>query len=82
MNLFSKEVIPAGKATHPQPSVREKTQEAAILALERIIQLLRDPDASHADVLKTAQLIFDRIYPAQTDGLENGGDFDICVKEE
>ena len=55
--------------------------KAARLAVERLTQLLRDPEASHADVLKAASLIFEKIYVSPPEGAL-AGDFDICVKGE
>ena len=75
-------MIRAGKKTVPAPTVRDKTQEAAILALERLISLLQDAETSNGDVFKAVQLIFERVLPAQGGGDGPGGDFDICVKEE
>ena len=63
------------------PALRETTQRAALKAVERLLELLENPDASHADVLKASALIFERIYPAQGQGAA-GGDYEICVKEE
>ena len=53
----------------------------AIMAVERLKKLLRDPDASNADALKAATLIFERVYPTPQTGAA-AGDFDICIKEE
>ena len=61
----------------------EKTQEAALLSLQRLIGLLQDPDTSNADVLKASALIFERIYPLQSgSAAPQGGDYEICVKED
>ena len=57
------------------------TKEAAVRALERLIELLQNPDTPNGDVLKASQLIFERIYPGQA-APPQGGDFDIIVKEE
>ncbi|MBR1585053.1 MAG: hypothetical protein IJ662_05895 [Clostridia bacterium] len=62
--------------------MRETTHLTALKAVERLKELLENPDTSHADVLKAATLIFERIYPAANGGAANGGDFEICVKEE
>ena len=59
----------------------EKTQEAALLSLQRLIDLLRDPDTPNADVLKASTLIFERIYPLQSGGAAAQGDFEIVVDE-
>ena len=63
------------------PTVGEKTQEAALLSLERLIELLRNPDTPNADVLKASALIFERIYPLQCSGAAAQGDFDIVLDE-
>ena len=61
----------------------EKTQEAALLSLQRLIGLLQDPDTPNADVLKASALIFERIHPLQSGGAApQGGDYEICVKED
>ena len=61
----------------------EKTQEAALLSLQRLIGLLQDPDTPNADVLKASALIFERIYPFQSGAAApGGGDYEICVKED
>ena len=65
----------------PAPTVGEKTQEAALLSLERLIGLLTNPDTPNADVLKASALIFERIYPQQSSGGVTQGDFDIVVGE-
>ena len=72
------------KATRKKqaPTVGEKTQEAALLSLQRLIGLLQDPDTPNADVLKASALIFERIYPLQGGAPASQGDFDIVVKEE
>ena len=64
------------------PTVGEKTQEAALLSLERLIELLQNPDTPNADVLKASALIFERIFPLQTAGTPADGDYEICVKED
>lgn len=58
----------------------EKTQQAALLAAERLISLLEDPDTGNGDVIKAATLILEKLYPIQSDSLA-GGDYDICIKE-
>ncbi len=65
----------------PHQTVREKTTEAAVQALRRLIELLENPDTGPGDVIKAAALILERVYPLQGAG-DSGGDFDICVKEE
>ncbi|MBR4359133.1 MAG: hypothetical protein IKP32_00740 [Clostridia bacterium] len=69
------------KRPTPAQVVREKTQEAAIQALQRLSDLLLNPDTGNGDVLKAAALILERVYPLQAEA-PAGGDFDICVKEE
>lgn len=59
----------------------EKTQQAALLAAERLISLLEDPDTVNSDVIKAATLILEKLYPVQSEPL-SGGDYDICIKED
>ncbi len=66
----------------PEKRLRESSREAAEKAVSRLMELLDDPDTSHADVLKAATLIFDRVYPAAAGEKEAGGDYEICVKGE
>lgn len=62
--------------------MRETAGSAAQRAVERLLKLLDDPEASHGDVLKAAALIFERVLPAVAGGDSAGSDFEICVKEE
>lgn len=64
----------------PGQALQEKAAAAAILAVERLKKLLRDPDASNADALKAATLIFERVYPTLPGNA--AGDFEISIKEE
>lgn len=75
-------MIPSGRKPDAGKRLQEASRDAALLAVERLRDLLADPDASAADVLKAATLIFDKIYPAAAGGGPTGGDFEICVKEE
>lgn len=75
-----KEVIGATKQTDPGKRLQETARKTAQRAVERLLDLLNDPDASHTDVLKAAALIFERIYPAAAGG--DAGDYEICIKEE
>ena len=59
----------------------EKTQQAALLAAERLISLLEDPDTVNSDVIKAATLILEKLYPVQSESL-SAGDYDICIKED
>lgn len=61
--------------------LQEKSLQAALLAVERLINLLSDPDSSNADALKAATLIFEKIHPLSS-GDAAAGDFEICVKED
>ncbi|MBQ9263730.1 MAG: hypothetical protein IJ189_05905 [Clostridia bacterium] len=71
------------KRTDPGKQLRFTTEQTAQRAVERLLELLNDPDTSHTDVLKAATLIFERIYPAALGGEKAaGGDFEICVKED
>ena len=74
-----KEVIQTKKKTTTQ-LLAEKTQQAALLAAERLIALLEDPDTGNGDVIKAATLILEKLYPIQSESL-SGGDYDICIKE-
>ena len=76
-----REVKGAGRKRNDAAALREKSLQAALLAVERLSALLSDPEASNADALKAATLIFERVYPAQAGGGATG-DYDICVKEE
>ena len=66
----------------PAPTVGELTQEAAVQALRRLIELLLDPETPRADVIKASSLIFDRVYPQQSTAAQADGDYEICVKED
>lgn len=70
----------ARKKSGPQ-ALGEKSLQAALLAVDRLTEMLKDPATSNADVLKAATLIFDRVYPAQASGGASG-DYEICVKED
>ena len=59
--------------------VRRAAGQAALLAVERVSGLLKNPEATGGEVLKAAQLIFERIY--RPEGAQMG-DFDILIKEE
>ena len=50
--------------------------------MERLEELLRDPEASRGDILKAAALIFEKIHPQTAGGGAAAGDFEICIKEE
>ncbi len=71
----------AGKKD-PEKLLRASGLAAALKAVERLTALLDDPETSHADVVKAATLIFDRVYPAASGAGDPGGDYEICVKEE
>ena len=58
------------------------SQEAALQALRRLIELLQDPETPRADVIKASSLIFDRVYAQSQADSSAGGDFEICVKED
>ena len=58
------------------------SQEAALQALRRLIELLQDPETPRADVIKASSLIFDRVYAQPQADSPAGGDFEICVKED
>ena len=57
-------------------------QEAALQALRRLIDLLKDPETPRADVIKASSLVFDRVYAQPQADSPAGGDFEICVKED
>ena len=61
-------------------SLRDKTLQAALVAVDRLRALLRDPQSSQGDVLKAAAMIFDRVSLQQGGG--GSGDFEIVVKED
>ena len=61
--------------------LREKSMAVALRALERLDEMLLNPDTSNAEALKAAALIFDQldaIAPEQS----GNGDYEICIKEE
>lgn len=62
--------------------LKERSIQAALLAVERLSSLLSDPDSSNADALKAATLIFDKIIPIQTGDGGGAGDYEITIKEE
>lgn len=62
--------------------LKHTTEKAALRAVEKLLDVLDNPESSNADVLKAATLIFDRIYPGQAGGDAGAGDYEICVKEE
>lgn len=55
--------------------------QAAILAVERLQQMLQDENASNGDVIKAASLIFDRLQQETGEGKPTG-DFEIIMKED
>lgn len=61
--------------------LQERSLQAALMAVERLTGLLSDPEASNADVLKAATLIFEKIHVGGGPGAA-AGDFEICVKED
>ena len=79
--IVPKEVIRAATGSDPEKKMRQISRKAALKAVERLMGLLDDPDTSHGDIIKTATLIFDRIYSGGAQGGVSG-DFDIVVKEE
>lgn len=79
--LDPKEVRRAKKTQNRGKQLQDTAQLAALRAAERLLSLLEDPDASHGDVIKAAALVFERVYPSSAGGME-GGDYEICVKEE
>lgn len=62
--------------------LRQRSLQAALLAVERLSNLLSDPDSSNADALKAASLIFEKIIPLQAGSGGGAGDYEICVKED
>lgn len=62
-------------------AIRRRSQTAALLAVKRLEQVLKDPETSGADVIKAATLIFDRLYTGKADAAE-AGDYEITFREE
>ena len=60
--------------------IRTQAEQAALLGIDRLAQILADPDTPNGDVFKGLSLLFERIY--QRDNAENGmlGDFEIRLK--
>lgn len=59
----------------------QRVLEAAMTALERLMDVLSDPEASNADVLKAATLVLDRMQKSGDAGAPSG-DWEITVKED
>ncbi len=55
--------------------IRERTEQAVLLGLERLQAILSDPDTAPADVFKGLTLLFERIYHPQAEAA--GGDYEI-----
>ena len=55
--------------------------QAAILAVERLQQMLQDENATNGDVIKAASLIFDRLQEDEGEG-KSTGDYEIIMKED
>ena len=76
-----REVRQAGRKKDGAAVLREKSMAVALRALERLDEMLLNPDTSNAEALKAAALIFDQldaIAPEQS----GNGDYEICIKEE
>ena len=72
-------MIGAKRKADPGKRLQETTQQTAQRAVERLLDLLNDADASHADVLKAAALIFERIYPAAAGGGAHSASLNNCI---
>ena len=68
------------KTKDPARKIRTQAEQAALLGIDRLAQILADPDTPNGDVFKGLSLLFERIY--QRDNAENGmlGDFEIHLK--
>ena len=68
------------KRKDPSREIRAQTEQAALLGIERLMQILTDPDTPNGDVFKGLSLLFERIY--QRDSTDTGalGDFEIRLK--
>ena len=68
------------KRKNPGREIRAQTEQAALLGVERLMQILTDPDTPNSDVFKGLSLLFERIY--QRDSADNNmlGDFEIRLK--
>lgn len=64
----------------PRERFREKTLRAAIMAVERLQQLLRDEATSNADVIRAATLVFDRLAEEKGESAMPG-DFEIVLRD-
>lgn len=61
--------------------LHQRVLEAAVTALERLMDVLSSPDSSNADVLKAATLILDKMQKSGDAGAPSG-DWEITVKED
>ncbi|MBR5232350.1 MAG: hypothetical protein IKW00_08935 [Clostridia bacterium] len=68
------------KAKDPGREIRAQTEQAALLGILRLKEILQDPDTSNADVLKGLSLLFDRIGRNDVSGEGMLGDFEIRLK--
>lgn len=76
------EVMPTAKKKDAAAALRQRSLEAALLAVERLSGLLSDPDCSNGDALKAAAMIFEKIIPLSVGGGGGAGDYEILVKED
>ena len=76
-----REVRQAGRKKDDAAALRKKSMSVALRALERLDDMLLNPDTSNAEALKAAALIFERLdaMPPEQSG---NGDYEICIKEE
>ena len=60
---------------------QQRVLEAAMTALERLKDVLSNPESSNADVLKAATLVLDKMQQTRETGGPSG-DWEITVKED
>ena len=64
-----------GGGRKPTPKeFKELAENSSVDALETVINILRDPEARHADKIKAAELILDRAYGKAKQGMELTGE--------
>ena len=60
--------------------IRARTERVALLGLQRLEEVLTDPETSNGDVFKGLSLLFERIYQRDAAADHMLGDFEIRLK--
>jgi len=60
-----------------EKQIRRRSEEAVLNGLDRLNDLLRNPDTSDGDVLKGLTLLFDKIFVQPS---AEGGDYEIRLR--